>query len=149
MITNTQLKIAVFRAKIAFCWIRDKHSSTQLYYQIEKSNRIKSQLMFFLTNSGTSIEFIRDKFSKLTFRLCYHNLLAFFSYTGDITGACWQKPTDLQFSPKMCYNEGASANHRMTAAVWAEKLGVLEKVRRGIHQLLSISRTYLPRLIQN
>ena len=69
--------------------------------------------------------------SKLTFGLSYHILLTFlWEDLGDITGASWQKTTDLQFSTKMCYDKGASVNLRMIAPVWVEIWVIFEKYRR-------------------
>ena len=61
--------------------------------------------------------------SKLAFCLRYHNLAAFFFYViGDLIGYSLfvAKSVDIQYSPKMSFDNDTSANLRMIASVWAE-----------------------------
>ena len=105
--------------------MRDKKWSTKLWYPISEST--SSQLIFYLRNEGTSIAFMLEAIFKtdiwttllyfsgvlsLRYKRHYWRFLAkFFSIF-----------VDLQFSPNMCNDKGASANLRTVAAVWMTDL---------------------------
>ena len=85
--------------------------------------------MFYLKNSGHLLDVSERISLKLTFR--YHSLAAFFFYDiGGITGASARKTADLQFSPKISYDKGASAARSRLTAETEELPANLEKDRQ-------------------